>query len=66
MIFGIGTRVRSKRNGEQGTVVGYGTLQWPWNDDETKPVYLVKVAEGSMSSQRACAVFRADLVEEVK
>ncbi len=74
MNFRYGDRVRStigRIAGEsiRGTVVGFGTLTWPWSDNQNgdelpQAVYLVRVAEGSSSLGPACVPMRADRVEE--
>ena len=75
MMFPIGTKVRSTFYGKEGTVVGYGALQWPEDplkrvagDSKTVAVYLVKDPRwcGSSSLGQACFVLRAQNTEEVK
>lgn len=75
MTFPVGTHVRSKRTDKiHGIVVGYGALSWPTPSDPdttsgdggiVHPVYLVQVREASTSLGPACAVLRADMVEEM-
>lgn len=71
MILPVGTRIRSTRNYKEGLIVGYGSLMWPHNDNSIgddgvlQPVYLVQIAPASSSLGPACAVFRADMIEEV-
>lgn len=67
----FGTRIKSTMGGQEGTIVGYGSLQWPadnrinGDDGIMHAVYLVQVMEGSSSLGQALIAFRADRVEEV-
>lgn len=66
----IGRYVISSRNYHLcGIVVGYGAIEWPKSeglngDDNPQVVYLVKIGQGSSSLGPACAIFRADQIEE--
>lgn len=65
-LFEMADEVRSKRDKKiAGTVIGYGTLQWPEpkEDHDQAPVlvYLVQVDKrGSSSLQPAIAVLSAE------
>jgi hypothetical protein len=66
-LFEVNDGVRSKRDAKiQGTVIGYGTLQWTSEksvDEDEAPslVYLVQIKEeGSSGLGPAVAVLRAD------
>jgi hypothetical protein len=67
----IGSKVRSTMNSKTGYVVGYGALSWPASNNINGDggilhlAYVVQVEEGSSALAPACAVFRADRVEEV-
>lgn len=71
-MFSTGTIVQSTRDPKiNGTVVGYGLLQWPINIDGSigdvmpKTVYLVQVLQGSSGLGPACATLDAQYTIEM-